>query len=273
MRSHLIVAATLLSATSGPALGGGDVLINEIRMDQWMGNCIEYFELMGTPGAPLDGLCYIVLGDSNAGHSGVIEEIVQLSGHVMGPDGMFLVGEGGGGPMGGPMNADMTMDLNFEDDDNVTHMLVMGFTGSMGQDLDPDDDGVLDVMPWQSVICSIGIRKVHDPDGVTEEHCYGEGEVGPYLGHEPMHAYWCDGSGIWKVGGFMSGAGCMTPGEDNPCVPGDTDFDGFCDVDDLMHVITDWGACPGPPDFSGADLDQNGFCDVDDLMLVILNWS
>ena len=29
--------------------------------------------------------------------------------------------------------------------------------------------------------------------------------------------------------------------------PGDTNGDGVVDVEDLLQVILDWGACPGPP--------------------------
>ncbi|MDZ4755550.1 MAG: hypothetical protein SGJ11_13770 [Phycisphaerae bacterium] len=42
--------------------------------------------------------------------------------------------------------------LNFDHADNVTHLLVSGFTGANGQDLDTDDDVVLDLTPWTAVI-------------------------------------------------------------------------------------------------------------------------
>ena len=50
---------------------------------------------------------------------------------------------------------------------------------------------------------------------------------------------------------------------------GDVDADGFVDVSDLLHVISDWGRCPCCP----SDIDGNGHVDVTDLLAVIANWG
>jgi uncharacterized membrane protein len=52
-------------------------------------------------------------------------------------------------------------------------------------------------------------------------------------------------------------------------VPGDTNCDELVDVEDLIRVILDWGACEG----CLGDVTANGVVDVDDFIEVILNWA
>jgi hypothetical protein len=60
--------------------------------------------------------------------------------------------------------------------------------------------------------------------------------------------------------------------EPMPCF-GDTNDSGAVDVDDLITVILNWGACPKPPAGCVADVDDSGAVDVDDLIAVILAWG
>jgi hypothetical protein len=129
-----------------------EVVINEIRIDQDGADDDEYFELSAEPGTSLDNLTYLVIGDGTGG-SGVIENVTDLSGHVVDIPGYFIVAESTF-TLGVP---DMEASLNFENSDNVTHLLVYGFTGSNGDDLDTDDDGVLDVTPWSEVLDAVGL--------------------------------------------------------------------------------------------------------------------
>ena len=82
----------------------------------------------------------------------------------------------------------MVTTLNFENSDNVTHMLVDGFTGADGDDLDTNDDGVLDIEPWTSVVSKIALIKEENPPTGTEWH-YGPPTVGPDGSFVPGHAY------------------------------------------------------------------------------------
>ncbi|MCB1150122.1 hypothetical protein KDK88_01145, partial [bacterium] len=116
--------------------------INEIRIDQGGTDNDEYFELAGDPMESLNGLTYLVIGDG-AGGSGTIEAVVSLDGFMIQADGYFAMGETTFSGTCGSIDA--TGNLNFENSDNVTHMLVAGFTGADGDDLDTNDDGVLDV--------------------------------------------------------------------------------------------------------------------------------
>ncbi len=200
-----------------PSLGDGispdtavsTVLINEIRIDQPSTDNDEYFELIGPPGASLDGLTYLVIGDGTGG-SGVIEEVTNLTGNTIPASGFFVVAESTFS-LG---TADLVTTLNFENEDNVTHLLVSGFTGSDGQDLDTNNDGILDVAPWAQVIDLIALIKEENPPVTTEYH-YGPPTVGPDGSYVPGHAYRCATS--WLIGQFDPVGGDDTPNEANNC--------------------------------------------------------
>jgi hypothetical protein len=54
-----------------------------------------------------------------------------------------------------------------------------------------------------------------------------------------------------------------------PSVTGDVTGDGVVDVEDLVVLVTTWGACSGCP----ADLNGDGTVDVQDLVVLSTNWS
>ena len=118
-----------------------DLIINELRITQPGKDLDEYFELMGALGQQLDGVRYIVIGDgAPAAGSGVIEEIVRLDRLFVPFDRLFLAVEDTFS-IEGIFEADLVLDsaedeLNFENDDNVTHVLAVNFNGYLGQDLD-----------------------------------------------------------------------------------------------------------------------------------------
>lgn len=59
-----------------------------------------------------------------------------------------------------------------------------------------------------------------------------------------------------------------------PLQPGDVNADGQVNIDDLVEVITAWGACPPPPTGCPADVaPAAGVVDIDDLVMVITHWG
>ena len=184
------------------------VTINEIRIDQSGTDNDEYFELFGTGGTSLDGLTYLVIGDgASAAGSGVIEVAVNLSGQSIPASGYFVAAENTF-TLG---TADLTTSLNFENSDNVTHLLVSNFTGTNGSDLDTNDDGVLDSTPWDTILDSVALVESLS-DG---ELIYSETVVGPDGTFVPSHIYRCpDGTGDYEIGGFTAGTN-DTPSESN----------------------------------------------------------
>lgn len=220
----------------------GAVQINEIRIDQPSTDNDEYFELKGSPGESLDGLTYLVIGDGTGG-SGVIEAVVDLTGLSIPGSGYFVAAEGTFS-LGTP---DLVTSLNFENSDNVTHLLVDGFSGSNGDDLDTNDDGVLDVTPWTSIVDEVAvIEETYSPGNppTGTEWGYGPTVVGPDGSLAPGQVYRCEdgpSAGSWQIGDFTLGV-TDTPGAMNtscvapppainfltrtPCVPdGNVDCD------------------------------------------------
>ncbi len=243
-------------------LAGGDapdVIINEIRIDEPGTDVNEYFELAGKPGTSLDGVTYIVIGDGADG-SGVLEAVIDLNGFSI-PDSGFFVAAEETFTLG---VADLTINLNFENSDNVTHMVVFNLTGANGDDLDTDDDCALDVTPWEEVIDSVSLV-----GNDKEEDCFYAEPVGPDDIFVPGHVFRCDEKGSWTIGAFDTEGGDDTPGA--PCTDCPWDLDGSGDVgtSDLIQLLGAWGTNPGgPPDFDG-----NGNVGTEDLIVLLGNWG
>ncbi|MFV2066788.1 MAG: PEP-CTERM sorting domain-containing protein [Pirellulales bacterium] len=277
--SILFVAASL--ALFGMAQAGDAVTINEIRIEQPSTDRSEYFELHGTSGESLDGLSYVVIGDgASAAGSGVIDAVIDLTDAAIPGDGFFLATEAsfenGAGDTFDGIAADLVTSLNFENSDNVTHLLVNGFTGRKGDDLDTNDDGVLDVTPWSSVVDGVAlIEEPNPPTGTEYEYgtALGLPVIGPDGTSVPRHVFReTNGSSDFAIGGSDLGEN-DTPGAPNipTILPGDMDLDGDIDFDDIAPFVlalndpaayeTDFGV---PPSQRG-DTDGDGDMDFDDI--------
>lgn len=209
-RSLLAFAGFAFAAASQAAV------INEIRVDQSGTDNDEFFELVGTAGESLNNLAYIVIGDGTGG-SGVIESVTSLAGQSIAADGFFLVAES---TFTLGATVDLTVagnGLNFENADNVTHLLVSGFTGANGDDLDTDDDGVLNSTPWTSIVDSVAL--VLDPN--SGDKVYSSTQVGPDGTFHPGGVYRLpDGTGGWRIAAFaLPDPATTTPGGTNGVVP------------------------------------------------------
>ncbi|HYE95264.1 MAG TPA: CHRD domain-containing protein [Rubricoccaceae bacterium] len=186
------------------------VVLSEIRVDQPSTDNDEYFELAGPPGTSLAGYTYLVIGDASAGGVGVIEEVTDLAGSTIPGDGYFLAAEATFtlGP-----TPDLVTNINFENSESVTHLLVQGFTGTDGQDLDTDDDGDLDVMPWGSVVDAVGLAD--DSTDLAYGAFLGFEDVGPDGSFPPGHIFRHGDTGAWTIGPFDPAGGQDTPGSGN----------------------------------------------------------
>ncbi|MDF1838781.1 MAG: hypothetical protein P1V35_13000, partial [Planctomycetota bacterium] len=191
------------------ASASAQVSINEIRIDQPSTDNDEFFELTGPAGTSLDGMTYVIVGDSTPGGSGTgvgggIDGFVDLTGSVIGASGYFVVGEASM-TIGTP---DLIASINFENSDNVTHMLVTDFTGTTADDLDADDDGVLDFTPWTSIVDSVALVE----NLASGEHVYSTTQVGPDGTFVPGHVSLIGGT--WVINDFGTGYE-DTPGSTN----------------------------------------------------------
>jgi hypothetical protein len=260
------------------------LVINELRRDQPGTDNDEYFELKGMPGVSLDGLTYIVIGDSSNG-SGVIEAIISLTGlDLPADDGLFLAVEDTFTLV--PLfEADLILTgngLNFENGDQVTHCLVAGFTGFDGQDLDTDDDGVLDEMPWAFVQDAVGLIFALPPvddDDWAYGGFLGFEDVGPDGDFTPAQVYRCTPDGTWTIGPFAPDDTDTPADENTPCeggddCPGDINGDKSVNVDDLFIILNEWGPCPDPcPPYCLGDINEDCSVNIDDLFIVLGNWG
>ena len=276
---------TLASFATVPSLHA-KVVINEIRIDQpQAGDPDEFFELRGDPNQTLDGLWYLVLGDANSTDGtfrggGVVEEAISLAGRAIPGSGYFLASQASFSiPTDIPPV--FSNDLRFENNDTVTHLLVDGFRGEKGEDLDVDDNGYLDPMPpWKSVVDAVGIlknRPESNTDGDIWEYAttslFPNSTVGPDGGFAPGHVY-RDKHGDWRMGAFdpKSDNAADTPGAVNglASMTDSCDFtmDGFCnrlDINELYESMDIRMAIPVLAENQKFDLTNDQTINNDDI--------
>ncbi|MSR28002.1 MAG: hypothetical protein EXS03_00285 [Phycisphaerales bacterium] len=260
--------------TGSSSCNRGVVSFSEIRIDHTGTDTDEWFELLGTPGTSLADLTVFVIGDGAAA-SGVIEAVVSLAGQTVPADGHFSVSEATFTQ--GLANIDLvlggTNPLNFENSDNVTFMLVRGFTGADALDLDIDNNGTLDATPWTELLDSIALIKTTTIPPTGTEWFYGTNTIGPDGTYVPGHIWRCENTGCWNIGPFdLVAAHDDTPGVANhhcavPCL-GDLDFNSFVDGVDLTAILAAWGTAA-----SGPDINVDGSVDGLDLTYVLANWG
>lgn len=197
---------------------GGAVRINEIRIEQPGADEDEYFELFSTVGGEsLDDFTYLVIGDG-AGKGGVIESVVDLSGRSFALGSRhFLVAEDTFSLFGA--KPDWTAPLNFENKDNVTHLLVRGFAGWIGQDLDADDNGILDAVPWDLVVDGVSLTASLDFGDPIYADSLGLESVGPNGNFVPAHVFRVHDSEGFAIGDFSPIGKTDTPGLPNNSRP------------------------------------------------------
>jgi hypothetical protein len=210
----LIVLSMAFFSAPATRAQTGPVVINEIRTEQSGADVDEYFELTGPADYSLDNLTYLVIGDAP---TGTIECTVDLSGYSIPSDGFFVVAEDtftlGGADVLLTSNA-----LNFEGGDNVTHLLVYGFTGAIGDDVDVNDDCTQDIYPWSMEYDRIALILEDNPPSSTECH-YGPPYAGPDGSFVPGQVYRCGPAMApfygWFIGLFDPVGTTDTPGAAN----------------------------------------------------------
>lgn len=186
------------NSCSAPVL---DVYISEVRTDQpgSAEDTDEYFELGGNPGTSLNGLTFVAIS-GGTDSAGVIQTAVSLDGKTITDNGTLTAAENTFS-LG---SRNMTADLNFNDDQDLTLLLVRDFSAAVGDDLDLEDDGTLDSMPWGDVIDSVAVVK--SGGGIAYPV---NTEIGPDSdGYIPGQIYRCESG--WQIGRFDPMAGETT---------------------------------------------------------------
>ncbi|RLS50991.1 MAG: hypothetical protein DWH90_00165 [Planctomycetota bacterium] len=249
-----------------------DARINEIRIDMAGTDTLEFVEIAGTPGLSVNDLTLIIIGDGSSGTSlsGFVERVRPLTGVSIPADGTLLIGNpatnpdvgNGAGAAGANLNNDW-----IENSDNITIMLVRGFTGAISTDLDTNDDGTLDLTPWVEVVDSIALVESATVPPIGTEYAYGANRIGPDGAFVPGHVWRCQDTGCWNIGLFdivaNTAAGNETPGSDSvdcdtATCAGDFNDDGARDGADLGIILAGWGTSSG-------DMNDDGITDGADL--------
>jgi hypothetical protein len=142
--------------SNGLTCGLLDVYINEIQVST-TGTDWEFFELQGDPGTDLSDLTLVGIESDFGTSAGTIDRAISLAGQSIPADGFWLGISPAGSTEYGVTGELAIADNSFENS-TATYVLVSGFVGSPGDDLDTDDDGTLDSLPWSSVLDAIYIR-------------------------------------------------------------------------------------------------------------------
>jgi hypothetical protein len=135
-----------------------NVTINEFSAST-TGNDVEYVEIYGEPNTVYN--TYQVLeieGDTTTSGAGVgvVDEVIPVG--TTDSSGFWL----------------QNLPVNALENGTITLLLVKGFTGALGADLDTNNDGVFDAMPWDSIVDSVAVN-----DGGVGDVTYGVPSLGP----------------------------------------------------------------------------------------------
>lgn len=156
MKQFLVLAAAAIAALAPAQVKFNEFMINPPGTDDGF----EFFELKGNPNTSLSGLHLLVI-EADAGGSGiqgVIDQAIPLSALSTGANGLLLLRDGSIVLQPEPNPQTTVFVQNFTPDienGGNTYLIVSGFTGSTGTDLDADNDGILDSTPWTSVVDAI----------------------------------------------------------------------------------------------------------------------
>jgi predicted extracellular nuclease len=126
---------------------GSDVLINEIVVST-TGADREFLELVGLPGTDLSGMSILEIEPG-----GEIDTIISLTGSIQG-NGYYLLASSTAESVLGVVGDQSISDNSFSNGSR-TYLLVDGFTGASGNDIDTNNDGVIDTVLWTGILDSV----------------------------------------------------------------------------------------------------------------------
>lgn len=231
--------------------GGGpaDPAINEFVMDHTGADTHEFVELLGDPAADYSAFTLLEIEGDGAG-TGVIDGVLAVGTTDAG--GFWTTG----------------FRANEFENGTLSLLLVEDFTGSTGTDLDPNNDGAFDVVPWARLVDDVAIFDggVGDQTYATTDLASGFDGVAPHPGgasrlpdgqDNESPSDWLrndfDGAGLPGFTGTpVFGEAFNTPGASNEAVP-DEPIEACGDPATLIHAIQGGGlASPLPANTSVA---------------------
>lgn len=152
---------TAPSASSFGAVNSGqvfevpviDLVINEFSAST-TGTDVEYLELYGMPNTDYSAFSVLEIEGDTTG-AGVVDEVIAVG--TTDASGFWLA----------------SLAANALENGTLSLLLVEGFTGALGNDLDTNNDGIFDSTPWTSVRDSVAVN-----DGGAGDFTYGTNTLG-----------------------------------------------------------------------------------------------
>jgi hypothetical protein len=131
------------------AVGPIEPVINEFSAST-TGTDVEFIEFFGEPETDYSAYTLLEIEGDSGGSLGVIDEVISLG--ATDTNGLFLV----------------NLASNSLENGSISLLLVKDFTGALGDDIDTDDDGVIDVSSWSALVDSVAAN-----DGGSGDLTYG----------------------------------------------------------------------------------------------------
>ena len=180
----LVFLAVALPASGVLRAAAPTVYINEIQVSTTSSDW-EFFEIAGAAGTSLSDLTMVSIeSDAGSSSAGRIDSIVSLSGTIP-ADGFWWAGSPAAiAAYGGTPDGAMA-DNTFENS-STTNLLVYNFTGSVGDDVDTDNDGTLDATFWDSIVDGVAVI-----DSLSDNTYAGVSGYGPDGTFLPSGLYRC----------------------------------------------------------------------------------
>ncbi|MDY7075450.1 MAG: ExeM/NucH family extracellular endonuclease, partial [Chloroflexota bacterium] len=143
----VMLVAMLLSVVVGikPTWAATDPVINEFVFNHTGSDTEAFIEVFGDPATDYSGFTVLEIEGDSSG-AGTIDAVL---------------------PVGTTDAGGFWTDDEDAENGTVTLLLVEGFSGSAGTDLDTDNDGVLDVAPWTRIVDDVAVH-----DGGSSDRTY-----------------------------------------------------------------------------------------------------
>lgn len=155
-----LVGVLMFALGNSPARA--TILINELLVNPPSSdNGSEFIELLSTTGGveAMTGLWFLAI-EGDGTNAGSIDVALSLNSFSTGTNGLFLWRDNAAVLSPAPAAATTLNVADFNPDienGSNTYLIVSGFTGSVGNDLDTDNDGVIDVtLPWTTTVDAVG---------------------------------------------------------------------------------------------------------------------
>lgn len=136
MKKTLVLAG--LAVISGAAMAQQSPIINEFSIST-VGTDVEYYELFASPLTDLSNYWILQVEGDSASAKNIV---TATSFGTTDASGYFLA----------------NLAANTVQNGSLTLLLVSGFSGSVGTNLDANNDGVLDSTPWANLLDSVGVN-------------------------------------------------------------------------------------------------------------------